>query len=142
MACSISTTGLSLKLAADGGMADITNQVQKEIDKIGFKEGMVTVFIPGSTGAVTTIEFEPGLVEEDLPQVMERVAPADIPYEHHKTWGDDNGRSHVRAAIIGPSLVVPFTEGRLTLGTWQQIVAINWDTRPRRREVVVQVIGE
>ena len=116
--------------------------MQQKIDETGLKEGLVTVFIPGSTGAVTTIEFEPGLVEQDLPQAMERVAPAAIPYEHHKRWGDDNGRSHVRTAIIGPSLVVPFTEGKLSLGTWQQIVAINWDTRPRRREVIVQIVGE
>jgi len=102
----------------------------------------VTVFMPGSTGAITTIEYEPGLVKNDLPEALARIAPADIPYEHHKRWGDDNGRGHVKASIMSPSLVVPFAEGELTLGTWQQIVAINWDTRPRTREIVLQIMGE
>lgn len=123
-------------------MSNITDQVQGELEKIGLTEGIVTVFMPGSTSAITTIEFEPGLVKKDLPQALARIAPADIPYEHHKRWGDDNGRGHVRASIMGPSLVVPFGQGRLTLGTWQQIVAINWDTQPRRREVIIQIMGE
>ena len=133
---------ISVELKADGGMSDITEQVQGEIEKTGLAEGTVTVFMPGSTGTITTIEYEPGLVKTDLPQALARVAPTDIPYEHHKRWGDDNGRSHVKASIMSPSLVVPFTRGRLTLGTWQQIVAINWDTRPRRREIIIQVMGE
>jgi secondary thiamine-phosphate synthase enzyme len=132
----------SVKLAADGGMADITGQVQAEVNKTGLKEGIVSILLVGSTGAITTIEYEPGLVEQDLPQAMERIAPTDIPYEHHKRWGDDNGRGHIRASIMGPSLVVPFSEGELTLGTWQQIAAINWDTRARSREIVLQVMGE
>lgn len=131
----------SLKLAAEGGMEDITDHVQEVLQGTGFEEGIVTVFLPGSTGAITTIEYEPGLVEKDLPEAMERIAPSHVPYEHHKRWGDDNGRAHVKASIMSPSLVVPFSEGRLTLGTWQQIVAINWDTRPRTREVVIQIMG-
>ncbi len=131
----------SVKLAADGGAADITDQVQEMLGETGLEEGIVTVFIPGSTGAITTIEFEPGLVKKDLPETMERLAPTGIPYEHHKRWDDDNGRSHVKASIMGPSLVVPFAQGQLLLGTWQQIVAINWDTRSRTREVIVQIMG-
>jgi secondary thiamine-phosphate synthase enzyme len=137
----IATSRIAVRLAADGGMADISDRVQGELKRAGLQEGIVTIFVPGSTGAVTTIEFEPGL-ERDLPQAMERIAPADIPYEHHRRWGDDNGRSHVRAAIMGPSLVVPFSQGRLVLGTWQQIVIVNWDTKPRTREIVVQIVGE
>ncbi len=133
---------ISVKLSADGGMNDITDHVQGELEKTGFAEGIVTVFMSGSTGAITTIEYEPGLVKNDLPEALARIAPADIPYEHHKRWGDDNGRGHVKASIMSPSLVVPFTEGELMLGTWQQIVAINWDTRPRTREIILQIMGE
>lgn len=130
----------SVDLAADGGMVDITALVQAEVSKLGFKEGLTAIFMVGSTGSITTIEYEPGLVEQDLPQAMQRIAPTDIPYEHHMRWGDDNGRSHVKASVIGPSLVVPFNDEGLTLGTWQQIVAINWDTRARTREIVVQIM--
>lgn len=132
---------LSVKLAADGGAADITDQVQEVLEETSLEEGIVTVFMAGSTGAITTIEFEPGLVKTDLPEAMERVAPTNIPYEHHKRWGDDNGRAHVKASIMGPSLVVPFAQGKLVLGTWQQIVAINWDTRTRTREIIIQIMG-
>jgi secondary thiamine-phosphate synthase enzyme len=97
--------------------------------------------VPGSTGSVTTTEFEPGAFT-DLPAALQRIAPREAEYAHHLTWGDDNGRSHVRASILGPSLTVPFTDGRLLLGTWQQIVFIELDTRPRRRRVVVQMLGE
>lgn len=132
---------LSVKLAADGGAADITDQVQEVLEETSLEEGIVTVFMAGSTGAITTIEFEPGLVKTDLPEAMERVAPTNIPYEHRKRWGDDNGRAHVKASIMGPSLVVPFAQGKLVLGTWQQIVAINWDTRTRTREIIIQIMG-
>ncbi len=129
-----------VNLAADGDMVDITERVQTEVNKSRFEQGIASIFMVGSTGSITTIEYEPGLAKEDLPDAMERIAPADIPYEHHKRWGDDNGRSHVRASVIGPSLVVPFTDGELALGTWQQIVAINWDTRARSREVIIQIM--
>jgi secondary thiamine-phosphate synthase enzyme len=125
----------------EGEMVDITGDVQSVVHASGFHEGIVCVFIPGSTGAITTIEFEPGL-QKDLPRALERLAPADIPYEHHETWHDDNGRSHVRASILGPSLSVPFHDGALIHGTWQQIVFIELDTRSRTRDLFVQVIGE
>ena len=141
VAMKIKTERISVTIKADGGMEDITKKVQEKIDSAGVKEGIVTVFIPGSTGSISTVEYEPGL-QKDIPRAMERIAPANIDYEHHKTWGDDNGRSHVRSTIVGPGLVVPFSKGRLILGTWQQIVAINWDTRTRKREIVIQVMGE
>ncbi len=121
------------------GMADITDEVRDFVRKSGIEEGAVLVFSKGSTGAVTTIEYEPGL-KKDFPRVMERIAPYDDYYEHHKTWGDDNGSSHVKSAIVGTSLVVPFKRGELLLGTWQQIVVINFDTRKRRRELILQIL--
>ena len=105
------------------------------------EKGITCVFIVGSTGAVTTIEYEPGL-KKDFSDAMGRIAPSDIPYEHHKTWGDDNGRSHVRASLVGPSLVIPFLNGKLILGTWQQIVVMNFDTKDRNRRIAIQVMGE
>ncbi len=126
---------------AEKGIVDITKDVQRIVEKSGFRNGIATVFIVGSTGAVTTMEYEPGL-KKDIPNALERIAPSNIDYEHHKTWHDDNGKSHVRASIVGASITVPFINGRLTLGTWQQIVAMNLDTRSRQRKVVVVVIGE
>jgi secondary thiamine-phosphate synthase enzyme len=103
-------------------------------------EGIVTAFVPGSTASVTTIEYEPGLIK-DLPRAMERIAPSDIPYDHDARWGDGNGMSHVRASIMGPGIVVPFKNKMMMLGTWQQIVLIDYDVRPRTRNVIVQVMG-
>ena len=130
-----------LKTKADGGMADVTQHVAGIVAASGIKDGIAVVFCPGSTGAVSTVEFEPGL-QKDIPSALERIAPSDIPYEHHKTWGCDNGRSHVRATLIGPSLTVPVKDKQMVLGTWQQIVFIELDTRSRDRELFVQVIGE
>ena len=121
------------------GMADITPEVRKFVRESGVDEGAVLVFNVGSTGAITTIEYEPGL-KKDFPRIMDRIAPYGENYEHHKTWGDDNGSSHVKASIVGPSVVVPFRDGELILGTWQQIVVINFDTRPRRRRVILQIL--
>ncbi len=121
------------------GMADITGEVQKFVSESGVGEGAVLVFNVGSTGAITTIEYEPGL-QKDFPRIMDRIAPYGEHYEHHKTWGDDNGSSHVKASIVGPSLLVPFKDGKLLLGTWQQIVVVNFDTRRRRRKVVLQIL--
>jgi len=121
------------------GMADITPEVRKFVRESGVDEGAVLVFNVGSTGAITTIEYEPGL-KKDFPRIMDRIAPYGENYEHHKTWGDDNGSSHVKASIVGPSIVVPFRDGELILGTWQQIVVINFDTRPRRRRVILQIL--
>jgi len=103
--------------------------------------GIVTIFVPGSTGAITTIEYEPGLLK-DFPNMLTRLAPKSLEYEHEKRWHDGNGHSHVRASLIGPSLTIPFTKGRLTLGTWQQIVFIELDVRSRIRYLIFQVIGE
>jgi len=126
-------------LNAHGDMADITDEVRKFVKESGVKEGAVLVFNVGSTGAITTIEYEPGL-KKDFPRIMDKIAPYGEHYEHHKTWGDDNGSSHVKASIVGPSIVVPFKDGELLLGTWQQIVVVNFDTRPRRRKVILQIL--
>lgn len=125
-----------------GQMVDLTADIGRVLQKLGMKEGNVTIFCPGSTAAITTIEFEPGL-KKDLPQAMEHIAPSKgHRYHHDDTWHDGNGHSHVRASIMGPSLVVPFNQGRLILGTWQQVVLVDWDNRSRRRELVLQFIGE
>lgn len=135
------TTEFEVYAEADGAMLDITREVSQGVSESGIRNGIVTVFVPGATGAVSTIEYEPGLLK-DFPRALERIAPSNIDYEHHKTWGCDNGRSHVRATLIGPSLCVPFKDGRLILGTWQQIVFMNLDTRARKRRIVLQIIGE
>lgn len=121
---------------------DLTGAV---IDSVGdgeIRDGIVTVFVVGSTGAITTTEFEPGLVHTDFKTLFELLAPEDGFYQHEATWHDDNGHSHVRASLVGPSLTVPLVAGRLTLGTWQQIVLMDFDTRGRRRQIVIQVVGD
>jgi secondary thiamine-phosphate synthase enzyme len=137
----VATKRIEVKSHGENDVLDVTADVRKAVQESGLKDGVVTVFVPGSTSAVTTIEYEPGLVH-DFASMLERVSPRSIDYEHQKAWHDDNGRSHVKAALVGPSLSVPFVEGRLTLGTWQQIVVVELDIRPRTRNVVVQVIGE
>jgi secondary thiamine-phosphate synthase enzyme len=122
-------------------MIDITPEVAETVKGSGLKTGICTVFCTGSTGSVTTIEYEGGLLK-DFPEAMERLAPKDAVYEHHLRWGDGNGHSHVRASILGPSLTVPFVNGRLTLGTWQQICFIDFDNKPRNRKLEVVLIGE
>jgi secondary thiamine-phosphate synthase enzyme len=119
---------------------DITLKVSSIVEQSGIHDGLVTVFCAGSTGAVTTIEFESGAVR-DLQKAIERLIPSDIPYEHDRRWGDGNGFSHVRAALMKPSLTIPLTQGRLVLGTWQQIVFIDFDNRGRQRKLVVQIVG-
>ncbi|MDH5733545.1 MAG: secondary thiamine-phosphate synthase enzyme YjbQ [Candidatus Bathyarchaeota archaeon] len=135
------TKQLSLNTRGEGDMLDVTRNVAEAVGESNLKNGIVTVFVPGSTGALTTIEFEPGLLM-DLPDILERVAPKSLAYEHEKRWHDGNGHSHVRAALIGPSITVPFVNGRLTLGTWQQIVFMELDVRRRSRNLVLQIIGE
>jgi secondary thiamine-phosphate synthase enzyme len=130
---------VEVELDGFGDMADITGEVREFVRQSGVDEGAVLVFNIGSTGAITTIEYEPGL-KKDLPRIMEKIAPYQEDYEHHKAWGDDNGSGHVRASIIGPSLLVPFKDGELLLGRWQQIVVINFDTRRRTRKVVLQIL--
>lgn len=122
-------------------MIDITSIVQDALTASGLTSGIVTVFVPGSTASITTIEYEPGLLK-DFPRAMEKLAPREAHYDHDARWGDGNGHSHVRASTIGPSLVVPFQNGRLMLGTWQQIVFVDFDNRPRSRNVIVQAMGE
>jgi len=120
---------------------DITGQVADIIKEAKISNGNVTVFVSGSTASVTTIEYEPGLIA-DIKELGERIAPANVTYAHNETWGDGNGYSHIRASVIGPSLTVPFEDGKMTLGTWQQIVVVDHDTRGRSRDIVVQVIGQ
>ena len=135
------TVTRQVKTTGQGDAHDITDAVSAVVTESGLSSGLATVFVVGSTAAVTTIEFEPGAVA-DLNVVFETIAPRNGSYRHHERWGDDNGSSHVRAAILGPSLSVPFRRGALLLGTWQQVVLIELDTRPRTREFIVQVLGE
>ena len=124
-----------------GEVLDITDEVQEALEKTSLKTGVVTVFVTGATAAVTTIEYEDGLVA-DLGDALQRIAPVEIDYAHNERWHDGNGHSHIRASLLGPSLTVPFCERRLMLGTWQQIVFLELDNRPRQRKVVVQIMGE
>lgn len=119
-------------------IVDLTPLVSKEIRQAGVDDGVVTLFVPGSTGALSTIEYESGVIN-DLKKAIERIAPKDIYYEHNERWGDGNGYSHVRAALMGPSLHIPIIEGQMTLGTWQQIVLLDFDNRPRNRRIIVQI---
>jgi secondary thiamine-phosphate synthase enzyme len=120
---------------------DVTPHVIDALKRSGIGDGLVTVFCPGSTCAITTIEYESGVLK-DLQKAIERIAPSNIPYEHDKRWGDGNGFSHVRAALMKPSLTFPLVKGKLTLGTWQQIVFIDFDNRRRERDILIHVIGE
>jgi secondary thiamine-phosphate synthase enzyme len=131
----------TLATRGQGHVQDITPVATRAVHAAGLANGIVVVFVVGSTAAITTIEFEPGAVE-DFNRMFGTVAPRDAEYEHHKRWGDDNGSSHVRAALLGPSLTVPVVKGELALGTWQQIVLVEFDTQARRREIVFQIMGE
>lgn len=133
----------TINLSTDGfnDCRDVTPDLEWTLRESGVQEGLMTIIVQGSTAAVTTIEFEPGVVA-DLKRALDRLAPANIDYAHNERWGDGNGFSHVRAALIKPSLSVPVINGRLCLGTWQQVVFIDFDNRPRRRDLTVQVIGE
>jgi len=135
------TEELVLETAGHTDILDVTSSVQERVRQSGLQAGIVTVFCPGATGGLTTVEWEDGVLA-DVRQVLDEIAPPDRDYRHHRRWGDDNGSAHVRAALLGPSLTVPFTGGRLTLGTWQHIVFLDFDTRPRSRHLVVQVMGE
>jgi len=135
------TDTISLSTRGHADIQDITAQAQDVLRKHGLKEGSLTLFVPGSTGALTTVEYEPGLLK-DLPEAFERLAPSNQRYHHDDTWHDGNGHSHVRASLLGPSLVVPFSAGKLLLGTWQQIVFIDFDNRSRNRSIIAQVMGD
>lgn len=135
------TSIIQIRSKKENEIIDITDQVSKIVEKSKIESGAVIVFVVGSTAAITTIEYEPGL-QKDFPEMLSRLAPKDVEYAHDNTWHDGNGHSHVRASLIGPSLAIPIIEGRLTLGTWQQIVLVEMDTRPRERKIILQVIGE
>jgi len=121
---------------------DLTEDLQRLVEESGVRVGQAVAMVIGSTAGLTTLEFEPGLVNHDIAALMERIAPKDGDYLHEETWHDDNGHSHVRAALMGPSLALPIVEGRVPLGTWQQVVLVDFDTRPRKRAVVVTIVGE
>ena len=132
---------LRFRTHREGEIIDITDKTQRVVESSRMRSGVAVLFVPGSTGAITTIEYEPGLLA-DLPIALERLAPKDASYEHEKRWHDGNGHSHIRASMIGPDLSVPFRDKKLTLGTWQQIVFLELDIRPRDRTVIVQLVGE
>ena len=130
-----------IKSKGEVDIIDITNDAQDVVNKSKIKNGIACIFIPGSTGCITTIEYEPGL-KKDLSRTLQKIAPKDEHYDHHETWHDDNGHSHIRASLIGPSLTIPIKDGKLLHGTWQQIVFIELDTTSRQRNIVVQIVGE
>lgn len=132
---------VEFRTQGDGHILDITEQVSRRVQGSGLKDGIVTLFTSSSTSALTTIEYESGAVH-DLQQLFDRIAPPDLDYRHNLRWGDGNGHAHVRHALLGPSLTIPFLEGRMTLGTWQQIVFVDFDNRPRSRSVVLQIMGD
>ena len=129
----------SVKTKGHYDCVDVTGQVQQMVNKSGVKAGLAVVFVPGSTAAITTIEYEEGVIQ-DLINLLERMAPEDFDYLHHQKWGDRNGGAHIKAGLIGPDLSVPVEKGILVLGTWQQVVLIDFDEKPRSREIVVKVI--
>jgi secondary thiamine-phosphate synthase enzyme len=136
----LQTFSLEMSTTAGTDILDITSQVQELVKATGLARGLVHLFISGSTAALTTIEYESGVVS-DLRAAIERLFPQNIPYDHDRRWGDGNGYAHVRAALLGPSLSVPVQEGKLALGTWQQIVLLDFDNRGRQRRILVQVSG-
>jgi secondary thiamine-phosphate synthase enzyme len=137
----VKTAELSLRTRGNADMHDLTDAVAEKVLASGLHDGIVTVFCPSSTSALTTIEFESGALA-DLRRVLDEIAPASRDYQHNLRWGDGNGHAHLRAALLGPSLSIPFSAGRLRLGTWQQILYIDFDNRPRNRSLIVQIIGE
>jgi secondary thiamine-phosphate synthase enzyme len=138
---SVITRTITVSSNGENDMIDITRQIEDVIKATMLQDGIVAIFLSGSTAAVTTIEYEPGL-KKDFPKMLARIAPSEIEYEHDNKWHDGNGHSHVRASLIGPGLTVPFKNKGLMLGTWQQIVLLEMDTRPRNRKIVLQIIGE
>lgn len=137
----VSTQRIQIQTKGNGDIVDITPRVIEAVRRSGLAEGTVTVFVAHSTCGISTVEFEPGLVS-DLQALFERIAPRGIPYGHDQRWGDGNGHAHVRATLLGPSLTLPFEKGAPTLGTWQQVILIDFDTRPRTREIIFQIMGE
>ena len=136
------THALERRTQGNDHILDLTDELQALVQESGFEVGQLTAMVVGSTAALTTVEFEPGLVGHDIAAALERIAPRDGSYEHEQMWQDDNGHSHVRASLIGPSLALPIVDGALPLGTWQQVILVDLDTRPRNRRVVVTLVGE
>jgi secondary thiamine-phosphate synthase enzyme len=141
MAIDITTSTLSFSTSGDTDIIDMTRQVSEKVVTSGIEEGYVLLFVPGSTASITTIEYERGAVS-DLKEAIERLAPEDKYYRHNERWGDGNGHAHVRASLLGPSLTIPVINGRLALGTWQQVVFIDFDNCPRERRVIMQLAGK
>lgn len=137
----VHTETLELETKGNCDIVEITGEVQEKISDSGLKAGTVTVFVAGATGGLTTVEYEPGL-ERDLEEFFDRIIPEGRTYHHNERWHDGNGHSHVRASLLGPSLTVPFADGQLILGTWQQIIFLDFDNKPRRRRLIVQIMGE
>jgi len=138
----VKTARINVETKGNCDIVNITKQVSEAAAQSGISDGTVTLFNVGSTAGITTTEYEPGLVKHDIAATFEKIAPQNARYEHEETWHDDNGHSHVRAALLGPSLSVPVVDGQLSLGTWQQIILVDFDTRPRTRTVICQIIGE
>lgn len=132
---------ISVNTRGNGDIIDLTPKVAESVQQSRIQDGIVLTFVPGSTAAITSIEFEPGLLA-DLPEFFEKIIPSEKSYHHDQTWGDGNGYAHLRAALVGPSFACPISGGRLALGTWQQIVLLEFDNRPRRREIAVQIVGD
>ena len=137
----VATKSIKIHSKGENDMIDLTEEISNFVKKSDISNGTITVFVSGSTGSVTTIEYEPGLIK-DFPKMLDRISPKDIDYGHEQMWHDGNGHSHVKASLMGPSLTVPFIDGELCLGTWQQIVFLELDTRNRTRNLVLQIIGE
>ncbi len=137
----VKTSNIEVKTKGNCHVVNITEHVCEAVAQSGLVEGTVTVFNVGSTAGITTTEYEPGLANYDIEALFEKIAPQGARYEHEETWHDDNGHSHVRASLLGPSLSVPVVDGRLTLGTWQQIILVDFDTRSRTRTIICQIIG-
>ncbi len=137
----VSTKKLTLNTKGNPDLINITEELSKALGSSGLKNGIITVFVVGSTAAITSFEFEPGLAE-DIRQLFEKLIPSNKHYNHDETWGDANGFSHLRASLQGPSLTIPFEAGKILLGTWQQVVLAEFDNHPRQRQVIIQLIGE
>lgn len=143
MTLRLAREGFEVKSEGEGTLLDITGRIQKILADSGLSDGLATIFVSGSTAAITTIEYEPGLLL-DFPAMLDRVAPKSgaVTYEHQRKWHDGNGHSHVKASLVGPSITIPFVDGSLALGEWQQVVMVELDIRPRTRKILVHVIGE
>jgi len=137
----VKSFSINLSTHGDADIHDITDQVASHVVQSGLKDGTVTIFCPSSTSALTTIEYESGALN-DLKRLFDEIIPQNREYAHNARWGDGNGHSHIRASLLGPSLTIPFVNGRLVLGTWQQIIYVDFDNRPRKRELTLQIIGE